>query len=73
MRHLSNALKGLAVTALASAMLLLLGVLYYMILVWIISVGASWAGYPELDGSMVVLTAGIVTAASMIGSAIQKT
>ena len=72
MRSVSNALRGLAVMALASVTLLLLGVLYYMITVWIISVGASWAGYPDLDGSMVVLTAGIVTAASMIGSSIQR-
>lgn len=72
MREATNVLKGLAVMALSSVILLLMGIIYFMITIWIISVGASWAGYPNLDGSMVVLTAGIVTAASMIGSSLKR-
>lgn len=68
----AKGMKGLLVTTIASAVLLLLGIIYYMITIFVIKVGASWAGYPNLEGNMVVLTAGIVTAASMIGSAIQK-
>lgn len=72
MREIASAFRGLAVMALSSVLLLLMGIIYFMVTVWIISVGASWAGYPNLDGSMVVLTAGIVTAASMIGSSIRR-
>lgn len=68
----AKGVAGLALTAMASAVLLLLGIIYYMITIWVIKMGAAWAGYTSLPGSMVVLTAGIVTAASMIGSAIQQ-
>ena len=70
--EVARGFAGLVVTVVASAVLLLLGIIYYMITVWVIKMGASWAGYPSLEGNMVVLTAGIVTAASMIGSAIQR-
>ncbi len=46
--------------------------MYFMATVWIIKVGASWAGYKALDGAVIVSTAGLITAASMIGSAIQN-
>ena len=68
-------LKGmgnLAVTVVASFVLILLGIVYFMLTIWIIKIGAQWAGYKAVEGSMVVLTAGIVTAAAMIGSAIQQ-
>lgn len=70
--EIAKRLGGLVVTAAASAVLLLLGVIYYMVTIWVIKMGARWAGYLDIDGGMVVLTAGIVTTASMIGSAIQK-
>ena len=69
---IARGFAGLVVTVVASAVLLLLGILYYMVTIWVIKMGAAWAGYPNLEGNMVVLTAGIVTAASMIGSAIQR-
>ena len=69
---LGEIFTGLAATAIASVVLLVLGIVYYMITIWVIKMGAGWAGYPNLEGNMVVLTAGIVTAASMIGSALQK-
>ncbi len=60
------------VTIVASAMLILLGIIYFMLTTWMIKLGASWAGYASVQGSTVVLTAGIVTAAVIIGSAIQE-
>ena len=65
-------IAAIGVTVLASAVLILLGVLYFMLAIWIIKIGAGWAGYPDVSGEMVVLTAGLVTAASLIGSAIQR-
>ncbi|PIY60749.1 hypothetical protein COY95_00170 [Candidatus Woesearchaeota archaeon CG_4_10_14_0_8_um_filter_47_5] len=68
----TKGLAGLTVTILASLVLIVLGIVYYMVTIWIIKMGAGWAGYSAVDGGTVVLTAGIVTAASMIGSAIQR-
>jgi len=68
-------LKGmgnLSVTIVASLVLILLGVIYFMLTIWIIKIGAQWAGFKAIEGSTVVLTAGIVTAAALIGSAIQQ-
>ncbi len=64
-------LGNLGLTLLASALLILLGIVYFMITVWVIKIGAGWAG-AVAEGSTIVLTAGIVTAAAMIGSAIQQ-
>jgi hypothetical protein len=70
--RVAKSLANLSVTIVASLVLILLGVIYYMLTIWIIKMGASWAGYTDVEGNIVVLTAGIVTAASMIGSAIQQ-
>jgi hypothetical protein len=69
---IGRGLTGLLFTLVASGMLLVIGIIYYMITIWVIKMGASWAGYPSIEGNIVVLTAGIVTAASMIGSSIQR-
>ena len=68
---IAKRLAGLGLTLLASALLILLGIVYFMVTVWVIMVGAGWAG-AAAEGSTIVLTAGIVTAAAMIGSAIQQ-
>jgi hypothetical protein len=65
-------LAGLGLTIVTSIILILLGIVYYMITIWMIKIGASWAGFSSTDGSWIVLTAGIVTAAAIIGSAIQR-
>lgn len=68
----SKTIVTLGATALASLLLILLGIAYYMITIFIIKTGASWAGYTNLDAGTAVLTAGIVTAAAIVGSAIQQ-
>ena len=70
-----KALKGigsLALTIVASIVLIVLGIVYFMATVWIIKIGAQWAGFTNIEGNMVVLGACIVTAAAMIGSSIQQ-
>ena len=69
---LGKSITNLGLTLAASALLILLGVVYFMLTVFVIKVGASWAGYTAVEGSTVVLTAGIVTAAALVGSAIQQ-
>lgn len=56
----------------ASVVLILLGMAYFMVTMWMIKIGAAWAGFKAVEGNMVVLTAGIVTAAIIIGSSMQK-
>ncbi|MFH1127732.1 MAG: hypothetical protein ABIG84_01570 [archaeon] len=65
-------LSALFVTVAASVVLIFVGIVYFMLTVWIIKMGATWAGLADVTGDMILLTAGIVTAAAMIGSAIQK-
>lgn len=62
----------LALTVVASLVLILLGIVYFMLTIWVIKIGAIWAGFRAVEGNMVVLGACIVTAAAMIGSAIQQ-
>ena len=68
----NNGIQNFIVTVVASLLLILVGIIYFMLTMWIIKVGASWAGFTDLTGDTVLLTAGIITAASMIGSALQK-
>ncbi|MFT4250271.1 MAG: hypothetical protein ACMXYD_02840 [Candidatus Woesearchaeota archaeon] len=68
----SKKLANLGVTVVASILLILLGIIYFMITIFVIKVGATWAGVAAADPSTIVLTAGIVTAAAMIGSALQE-
>jgi len=68
----SNGISGLFLTMLASLMLIFLGIVYFMLTIWIIKVGAAWAGFTNVDGNMIVLGTCIVTAAAMIGSSIQQ-
>jgi hypothetical protein len=65
-------LKGLSLMIVASAILLLLGVLYFMITIWTIKIGANLAGFRAVSGDWIILTAGIITAAAILGSAIQR-
>ncbi|MFT4343755.1 MAG: hypothetical protein ACMXYE_03330 [Candidatus Woesearchaeota archaeon] len=67
-----NGVGNLLLTLIASIVLILIGIVYFMITIWMIKIGAQWAGFHDVEGTTVVLTAGIVTAASMIGSALQK-
>lgn len=70
-----NVVKGisnLVVTIVASLLLIFLSIIYFMLTVWIIKIGSAWAGYTSIEGNWVILTAGIITAAIMIGSALQK-
>jgi hypothetical protein len=64
-------LKGLSLTIVTSVLLIFLGIVYFMLTIWMIKIGANWAGFKNVSGSIIVLTTGIVTAAAIIGSAIQ--
>lgn len=65
-------LTNLSLTIVASMVLIFLGIVYFMLTIWIIKIGAYWAGFRAVDGNWVVLSTAIVTAAALIGSAIQQ-
>ncbi|MBU0979622.1 MAG: hypothetical protein KJ709_02355 [Nanoarchaeota archaeon] len=70
-----GAIKGLtnlAATIIASLVLIFLGIVYFMITMWVIKIGASWAGLSGVTGNMILITAGIVSAATIVASAIQR-
>ena len=67
-----KALGGFGIVIAASFMFVILSIIYYMLTIWIIKMGATWAGYGDVAGTTVVLTAGIVTAATIIGSALKR-
>jgi hypothetical protein len=65
------------ITVLASFFLIIIGLLYFMFTLWIVKVGASFI-LPEMwnsgsiQGSYVVLAAALMSAGSMIASAMQR-
>ncbi len=71
MRAIKN-LTNMTLTVVASIVLIFLGMVYFIITLWMIKLGAIWAGFTDLDGNMIILTAGIVTAAAMVGSSFKK-
>ncbi len=70
-------LNAMFVTIIASFFLIIMGLLYFMFTLWIVKVGASFilpdmwkAG--DIHGSYIVLAAALVSAGSMIASALQR-
>lgn len=70
-------LNAMFITIIASFFLIIMGLLYFMFTLWIVKVGASFilpdmwkAG--DIHGSYIVLSAALVSAGSMIASAMQK-
>ena len=71
-KKMRDIFAALLVTVIASVLLILLSVAYFMITVFVIKWGAALGGYSDIAGNTVVLTAGIITAAALVGSAIQQ-
>lgn len=59
-------------TILSAAMFIVMSIIFFFINVWIIKIGAGFAGYSNLSGDWVVFTAGILSAASTIASALRR-
>ena len=69
--------KAMMLTVIASFFLVLMGLVYFMFSVWIVKVGASFI-LPDMwksgniQGSFIVLAAALVSAGSMVASAMQR-
>jgi uncharacterized membrane protein HdeD (DUF308 family) len=59
-------------TILSAAMFILMSIIFFFINVWIIKVGAGFAGYTNLSGDWVIMSAGILSAASTLASALRR-
>lgn len=70
-------LNAMFVTVIASFFLIIMGLLYFMFTLWIVKVGASfilpdmWKS-GDIQGSYIVIAAALVSAGSMIASALQR-
>ncbi len=69
--------KTMFVTIIASFFLIIMGLLYFMFTLWIVKVGASFI-LPDLwksgqiSGSYMVIAAALISAGSMVASAMQR-
>ena len=72
MGKILKALEGLIATIVASVVLILLAIVYFTLNMLVIKTGASWAGFKAIEGGTIVLTAGIIAASAIIGSALKK-
>ncbi|MGQ9719628.1 MAG: hypothetical protein ACUVWK_07335 [Nitrososphaerales archaeon] len=66
-----SGLKALIVALVASVMLVLLGIVYFTLMLFIIKISTDLLGY-TLDGNWAVITAGVVTLGVLIGSALER-
>lgn len=72
-----SGINAMFVTIIASFFLIIMGVLYFMFTLWIVKIGASfilpdmWKS-GDIHGSYVVIAAALISAGSMIASAMQR-
>ncbi|MCP8307359.1 MAG: hypothetical protein H3Z52_00150 [archaeon] len=71
MSSIVSGLKALVVALVASVMLILLGILYFTLMLFIIRMSTEFIGY-TLDGNWAVITAGLITLGVLIGSALER-
>lgn len=62
----------LTLTIGASLVLIILGLLYFVLTVWIIKIGAGFVGYEQLDGNWVVLAASVIATGSIVSSSVRR-
>ena len=65
-------IAALGFTVLSALVFIVMGIVFFFVNVWIIKVATGIAGFSSLDGNWVVMTAGILTAASIIAASIRR-
>jgi len=66
-----KAFENLLVTVIASLILIAMGIIYFIATLWIIKFSSKMLGYAP-ESNWVVLSAAVIVAAIMIGSAIKN-
>jgi len=57
---------------LAAVIFIILGLIFFMVFLWIVKTGASLVGLEGLDANWAVFAAAILSAATVIGAAIES-
>ena len=73
LKGLGSALSDIIMLIISTIILVIFGLIFYMVNLWIIKVAADILEVTYLTGDMVILSAAILTAAAMIGSISKKT
>ena len=66
-----NGIKDLIVSLVASVMLIILGIVYFSLTLFIVKIGSEMVDY-TVDGNWAVLTAGLITLGVLIGSSSER-
>ena len=73
---MTQQVKGIAratmFAVLSALVFILLGLVFFMVFLWIVKTGADLLGLSGLDASWAVLAAAILSSATVIGAAVQK-
>ncbi|MFT4260993.1 MAG: hypothetical protein ACMXX9_01015 [Candidatus Woesearchaeota archaeon] len=72
---MSRVIAGVATlgfTLISAAVFILMSIIFFFLNVWIIKVGAGFAGFTALSGDWVVMSAAILSAATVISSALRR-
>lgn len=56
----------------ASLILVILGLLYFMLTLWIVKLGSKLVGFEALDGNWLVLAASIIATGSIMASSLRR-
>ena len=69
--HKGGLLESLIVTVVASLILIAMGIIYFILTLWVVKFSSSLMGYNP-DGNFAVLSTAVVVAGIMVGSAIKN-
>ena len=69
--HKKALFESIIVTVIASLILIAMGIIYFIITLWVIKFSSSLMGYNP-DGNWAVLSTAVIVAGIMIGSAIKN-
>ena len=72
MSKLVSGITTIGVTLISAALFIFMSIILFFLNVWIIKVGAGWAGYTNLSGDWVVVSATLLSAAAVISSAVRR-
>ena len=69
--HKGGLFESLLVTVIASLILIAMGLVYFILTLWVVKFGSGLMGY-SIDGNWAVLSTAVVVAGIMVGSAIKN-
>ena len=72
LKSIGSALSDIIMLVISTIILVIFGLIFYLVNLWIIKVAAEILELTVLTGDMIILSAAILTAAAMIGSISKK-